>query len=379
MSYSFTRFFIVIFCLGWSFVTLAQTGPNDDYDGDGIINNEDLDDDNDGISDIEECYSENTQLIRAPAVQSKHSYLNSTNTWTNALSGGRESEFGGNPRLTSVLNSPQTTGSMHERYFGLTNLTTGYFIFRGFTESANVTMSGIVLWNPDYEPAGYISHSDAGMREFKVEIFEFGGATWGPDEAGDHTFGPFIAEIEPGAQVFSFGEDVDNVRFVRVDVLNSWEDINANGVHTVAPTPTTNNGEGYNMTLFEVRFLPPPGNCDFDGDGVENPFDLDSDGDGCPDALEGSGSMTSDNLVLDNSLNGGSTNININLGTAVNAQGIPTVSGEQLKGNSQNFGTQSDSCSDFDLSSMPSFRPRTHDLMRHGKFFRDKRERPMVF
>jgi hypothetical protein len=33
---------------------LAQTGPNDDFDGDGIINSIDLDDDNDGILDTEE-------------------------------------------------------------------------------------------------------------------------------------------------------------------------------------------------------------------------------------------------------------------------------------------------------------------------------------
>jgi hypothetical protein len=131
------------------------------------------------------------------------------------------------------------------------------------------------------------------------------------------------------------------------------------------------------MTLFEVRFLPPAGDCDADGDGLDNNFDLDSDGDGCPDALEGSGSMTTSDLVLDDNLNGGSTNININLGTAVDAQGIPTASGEQLKGNSQNSGTQSGSCSDFSLASF--LRPRPHDLMRHGKFFRDGKEQNMVF
>jgi len=378
MYYRLLRFVVAVVLLGCSANALAQTGPNDDYDGDGIINSEDLDDDNDGITDIEECYSASTTLIKSPIVQSEHSHLNNQNTWTNALSGASEPEFGGNePTLYSVLNSPQTIVSNNLRYFGATSRTTGYLTFRTFLESQNVTMSGIVLWNPDYEPLNYETHSDAGIREFKVEIFQHGGVTWNTDGAGDHTFGPFIADIEPGAQAFSFGEDVDNIRFVRVDIINSWEDINANGVHTVAPTPTTTNGVGYNMTLFEVRFLPPAGNCDTDGDGLDNPFDLDSDGDGCPDALEGSGSMTSNDLVLDNNLDGGSTNININLGTAVDAQGIPIVSGEQLKGNSQNAGTQSGSCNDFSLASF--LRPSPHDLMRHGKFFRDKRERPMVF
>ncbi|MDI9872037.1 hypothetical protein [Flectobacillus roseus] len=46
----------IIFCQASLF---AQTGPNDDFDGDGIVNNLDADDDNDGIPDILEsplCY-----------------------------------------------------------------------------------------------------------------------------------------------------------------------------------------------------------------------------------------------------------------------------------------------------------------------------------
>jgi hypothetical protein len=374
MYYNFKYFMVAILCLGWVVAAFPQTGPNDEYDVDGIINIEDRDDDNDGISDIEECYSASNTLIKAPTVKSEHSHLNSTNTWTNALSGARESEFGGNePTLYSVLNEPQTSVSNNDRYFGATRRTTGYFSFRTFSH----TMSGIVLWNPDYRPVGFTTHSDAGIREFKIEIFKHNGVAWNTNGAGDHSFGPFIAEIDSDAQVFDFGEDVNNVRFVRIDILNAWEDINANGVHTEAPTPTTTNGVGYNMTLFEVRFLPPAGNCDTDGDGLENPFDLDSDGDGCPDALEGSGSMTSDDLVLDNNLNGGSTDISINLGTAVDTQGIPTSSGQQLKGNSQNSGSQSSSCSSFNLQLF--LRPSIHDVMRHGKYFRDGHEQKMEF
>ena len=374
MYYRLLRFVVAVVLLGCSANALAQTGPNDDYDGDGIINSEDLDDDNDGITDVEECYSASTTLIKSPSASAQHSFLMGTNIPA-ALVGANEPEFGGNePTLYSVLNSPQTTLSSQIRYFGATDRTTSWLRFLTFPENQNVTVSGVVLWNPDYEPEGFEDHSDAGIREFTVDIWQYPN---GVNHPPDKTFGPFIAEIDPAAQVFTFGEDVDNIRYIQINVLNSWEDINANGVHTVAPTPTTSNGVGYNMTLFEVRFLPPAGNCDTDGDGLDNPFDLDSDGDGCPDALEGSGSMTSDDLVLDNNLDGGSTNININLGTAVDAQGIPIVSGEQLKGNSQNAGTQSGSCNDFSLASF--LRPSPHDLMRHGKFFRDKRERPMVF
>ena len=144
MYYRLSRFVVVVVLLGWSFATHAQTGPNDDYDGDGIINSEDLDDDNDGITDIEECYSESTALIKSPIVQSEHGL--GTTTWTNALSGASEPEFGGNePTLYSVLNSLQTVVNPNVRYFGATGRTTGYLTFRTFLESQNVTMSGIVL------------------------------------------------------------------------------------------------------------------------------------------------------------------------------------------------------------------------------------------
>lgn len=374
MYYRRIHLFIAILCLGCVFMAPAQTGPSDDYDGDGVVNSDDNDDDNDGITDIEECYSESTALIKAPTVQSQHGFSGIT-TWTNALSGANEPEFGGNePTLYSVLGSPQTAVNNNYRYFGDTGKTTGWLSFRTFLESSNVTMSGVVLWNPDYEPANFETHSDAGIREFKVEIFQHGGVSWNTDGVGDHSFGPFIAEVDPAAQVFSFGEDVDNIRFVRIDILNAWEDINADGVHTVTPTPTTTNGVGYNMTLFEVRFLPPADNCDTDGDGLDNPFDLDTDGDDCPDALEGSGSLVDADLVWDANLDGGDNNMRINLGTTVDTQGIPTTSGEQLKGDSQDAATQSSSCSDFNL-----IRYTRRDLMRHGKYFNRGSERPMTF
>lgn len=368
MFYKYIRIIVaIVVWVGALSPVLAQTGPNDDYDGDGIINSEDFDDDNDGISDIEECYPANTTLIRAPRAISEHSLFNSSNDWTDALSNANESEFGGNePTLNSVLNSPQTSLSNNIRYFGATSRTTGWINFRTFTEASNTTVAGVVLWNPDYEPDGFESHSDAGMREFTVDVVKWDGSTT--------TFGPFVAQIDDAAQGFMFGQSVGNVRHIRINILNSWEDINANGVHTQAPTPTTSNGTGYNMTLFEVRFLPPPGDCDFDNDGIDNSFDLDSDGDGCPDALEGSGSVTTADLVWDENLNGGDNNVRINLGTSVDSQGRPTTGGGQFKGNSQNAGVQSSSCSGFNLLSYTR-----RDLMRHGKYFNRGSEQHMIF
>lgn len=86
---------------------------------------------------------------------------------------------------------------------------------------------------------------------------------------------------------------------------------------------------------------------DFDLDGLPNSIDLDSDGDGCPDALEGAGAFTNSDLVV-SSMDGGNTDnggaytgestnpVQDNLGTTVDSDGIPTVaSGGQDIGTSQ--------------------------------------------
>ncbi|MCK8523832.1 thrombospondin type 3 repeat-containing protein, partial [Aquimarina sp. D1M17] len=58
---------------------------------------------------------------------------------------------------------------------------------------------------------------------------------------------------------------------------------------------------------------------DTDNDGVANHLDIDSDNDGCPDALEGAGSFVFSNLTVDENL--------ANSATGVNSSGIPTISG----------------------------------------------------
>ena len=58
------RVFLLVLLIGISSITYAQTvggvNPSDDFDGDGIINSIDLDDDNDGILDAIEMTNCNT-------------------------------------------------------------------------------------------------------------------------------------------------------------------------------------------------------------------------------------------------------------------------------------------------------------------------------
>src|SRR5690554_4879323 len=77
---------------------------------------------------------------------------------------------------------------------------------------------------------------------------------------------------------------------------------------------------------------------DTDGDGIPDYLDLDSDNDGCPDAIEGDGTFTEDDLTTASGTIATQT-VNQNFGTAVDANGIPTIVGPsgQGIGNSQNI------------------------------------------
>lgn len=98
---------------------------------------------------------------------------------------------------------------------------------------------------------------------------------------------------------------------------------------------------------------------DTDEDGIPDHRDLDSDGDGCPDAIEGDGSFTNSDLV-GSSLDGGNSGANYNgfydegvsdnLGNTVDSDGVPTISGApQGVGDSQNISISScQSFLDFD-------------------------------
>lgn len=68
--------------------------------------------------------------------------------------------------------------------------------------------------------------------------------------------------------------------------------------------------------------------CDTDGDGIPDRLDLDSDIDGCLDAIEGDENVVNSQLVnaaTPLSSGFGSTAANQNLGTVVNTNGVPTI------------------------------------------------------
>ncbi len=349
-------------CTGSIGITfLPQTGPQDDYDGDGILNVDDLDDDNDGIPDIVECPLP-SGMVTPQIANEQHRF--GSNSAMNLLT-GQEPEFGGNVDFDDVLNTPQTTINAGIRYFGATNRSTTFFNF--FTFPNGSVIRGIALWNPEYSPMGAPTHSDEGIREFTITVDHDGGQT---------TVGPYIAEADPTVQFFDFGQTFSGITRVRMTVLNGWEDIGNTGNLTVTPTPTPTVPD-YNMTLFEVRFFDTIVPTDIDGDGIANHFDLDSDGDGCPDALEGDGAFTPSDLIYTD-LPGGNTGtgytgtstdaIHHNFGNNVHTSGpnigLPIAVGTQGLGNSQDGALQDAECATYSPNPFVA-----KQYMRHGKYF----------
>lgn len=136
---------------------------------------------------------------------------------------------------------------------------------------------------------------------------------------------------------------------------------NVNGLfYTSGYSPKINasiktTGSGKQGFGFAVRVY-----CDTDNDGISNYLDLDSDGDGCADAIEGAGNFTSSQLS-NASGNLNSQIPNKNFGIVVDTNGIPTTvgaSGQEI-GRSQDF-TKND-CIDSDGDGYPDWQDLDDD------------------
>ena len=113
-------------------------------------------------------------------------------------------------------------------------------------------------------------------------------------------------------------------------------------VNTSVNIPVTGNGRyvkislsgsGRTLSLAEVQVFS-TGCGDYDSDGIADYLDIDSDNDGCPDALEGGANFDFSQIQNDSTLIG-----------SINSDGIPTIAnGGQGVGTSQNNAQQSLAC-----------------------------------
>jgi len=277
----------------------ACSGP--DSDGDGIPDMCDQDDDNDGILDVFECSDLDPSI-----------------------------DFNISNGNTTTFNAPAADLGFIFDIYSLDN-------------SFNLNINGVNLATNEIDfQSGHPTHNIrfADGSQYGTggipEIWAIGNAT--------NTIPIVRIIIGPNGSISMLGRKSTGGELYPLELFNGttfntvvW---NTNSSNTVIASQQVD-GQTY-MTGHGTGFK--KGFCDTDGDGISNELDLDSDNDGCLDAIEGSGNFVAANLVTAGgtvTVGIGSTALNQNLcggGTCVDANGIPIIAGEgQNIGSSQNI------------------------------------------
>ncbi|WP_420573733.1 gliding motility-associated C-terminal domain-containing protein [Kordia sp.] len=315
--------------------------PAGDADGDGVVNADDLDDDNDGILDSVECAGIASGALNSPGFPSNganpgggtfqlQSAAAPTGDGTTATLNG---VFGGRANITATLIDNAAIGTPIWNN-GVQILDDGapvddYFYFQptqlGGFDTANPTAGDHMLITIDLlAGATNFEMTVAGLNG--GDIFEFEASYEGvpvtinasnfdnlddnmPAGTGTVTVTPSGTGLEGNTAIG--GTNVDANRG-RLTIPGPVDTIIIRGGKNAGQTTTVTTA----ITLVSFTSL-----NDDDGDGIANCFDTDSDDDGCPDAIEAAGTFTTADLDGDDSL--GDT-----VGTTAGVdEGVPTVAG----------------------------------------------------
>ena len=281
------------------------TASNPDSDGDGISDFCDQDSDNDGILDTVECPS--TELV------TNGTFNSNTTGWT--INAGWQ------------WFSP---GYVKNETIGATNHTIRQTIYNLDKVKGKIVPLTIKLGAQDAAISGIQSEGSTATLDIMLNGTVYATVTNGALRNNSNV----TIKLENGA-VSNF------VPFGTLPVANgyNWQTFTLWIPYTGPATAELNfrmNAANDDWALDDISIAAMI--CDTDNDGIPNYLDLDSDGDGCPDAIEGAGSFTDSQLTTASGTIA-TQSINQNFGVAVDANGIPTEVGAsgQGVGNSQNI------------------------------------------
>jgi len=312
-----------------------------DSDGDGIANDIDLDDDNDGILDTVECPSTNvfanltpatvTNGGAATATVSGIAFGNVTGTLVRALTGatvGVALAKTANDLSNASVFTPAGTTIQNVLTEAITNFNgTTNFARYSLTLSSPVESITLHILDWDFMRTRFTGNHTEQLVSGGSELV-YNAVTRQLYDSDPSTFSTVTRDGYGSIKITSTnGLPLTQIVFEKFDDPN-----------------TASQPDGFRYT-FSIE-----PSCDTDGDGVPNRLDLDSDADGCSDAIEGGADITVNELVTAaGSITGGSTAVNQNLcalATCVDINGIPQFStlpagysntGGQALGDSQNL------------------------------------------
>jgi len=244
-------------------IVYAQTGPNDDFDGDGIINSVDLDDDNDGVPD---------------AVESPACFYN-VNEW-NTLA---KPTLNG-VTITSALTT--TTGNFGQLTDNVNNVTAVTFTAGQAIQNANVYL--FTFAKSVRLDALYLKFNTATQFAGTTKIQGSNtnnGSDWVDLSAAIALTAGSNTTVNGGVGVAA------SIKYpVTLNATTAYRYIRITGAvpSNIAAQNASEVYFDFNVTSYVASFYP-KGACtdaNIDGDGILPHFDLDSDGDGCSDAYE---------------------------------------------------------------------------------------------
>ncbi len=342
-----------------------------DSDGDGYPDLDDLDDDNDGILDIDECY-----MLLNPYSDASFEYNPDTDFIPSA---DNHTGIDGKPYRVWLNNAFSEGKKGNFKINNSVDWTSGQYILNSYAPAENYwpvvkpssNGGAFIVFSRGGEEVQY-RVEDAKAEEIYELEFELGTlpayAQGVPGLGAGFTDNRYNADFvlsvtgatllsEPAIAKYSMADYPAVVDKNSAALDPKWQVyryvVKATGGEPVVLSFKTVSGECV-VTL--DGFFVKKGSladCDVDNDGIPNYLDLDSDGDGCPDAIEGDENVKQEDLVK-SYMPGGSTNIQDNLGNTVGTtdadMGVPVIVNSggsadvrndvgQGKGGSQNAAT----------------------------------------
>jgi hypothetical protein len=259
--------------------TLGGTAASDDFDGDGIINSIDLDDDNDGIPDTDE-YCKSSIVFPATNTTSAVTEQSVPTGWTISNS---------SPDIAT------TAYSVYGAWVG------------GCSSTAPAAPNGHTSWVNFYSNTQEAFKTNiAGLIVGRTYIFKVYYAKFASTPAlGRITVKLGTTVIDQYTPTLGCGWET---RFITFTATATSADLQFQNTGVVAPMQNASVSVSADP-LYEV--------CDTDNDGLPNQFDLDSDGDGCTDAKEAGVPGTLRSGDVKNGANGGVVTTTTNTSGAI--------------------------------------------------------------